>query len=66
MKGAANRSNKLLSVKRKAGSKDKHVFTPSKPNTNKSSEIKDNKSEKKHKKDKKFKKASSSKRLKGT
>ncbi len=59
--GASGRSNKLLSVKRKAGSKDKHAFEPK---SNKAEETPD--ADKKDKKDKKFKKSSASKRMKGT
>ena len=59
--GASDRSNKLLSVKRKAGSKDKHAFEPK---SNKAEETPD--VDKKKKKDKKFKKSSASKRMKGT
>ena len=62
--GASGRSNKLLSVKRKAGSKDKHAFEPK---SNKAEETPDaDKKKKKEKKDKKFKKSSASKRTKGT
>ena len=61
--GASGRSNKLLSVKRKAGSKDKHAFEPK---SNKAEETPDADKKKKEKKDKKFKKSSASKRTKGT
>ena len=60
--GASGRSNKLLSVKRKAGSKDKHAFEPK---SNKAEETPDA-DKKKDKKDKKDKKSSASKRMKGT
>jgi len=57
------KGSKLLSVKRKHGSKDKHAFEP-KPEKPKDPEKE--KKEKKEKKDKKYKKGSASKRLKGT
>ena len=61
--GASGRSNKLLSVKRKAGSKDKHAFEPK---SNKAEETPDADKKNKDKKDKKDKKSSAAKRMKGT
>lgn len=65
LKGVVNCFNKLFSVKRKVGFKDKYAFTSSKLNIDKFFEVKDNKSEKKYKKDKKFKKVLFFKCLKG-
>jgi len=59
--------SKLLSVKRKAGTKNKHSFEPKerKIETPEEREMREKK-EKKEKRDKKYKKGSASKRLKGT
>ena len=63
--GASGRSNKVLSVKRKAGSKDKHAYEP-KPKKVVEETPDADKRTKKEKRDKKFKKSSASKRMKGT
>ena len=64
LQGSSGRSNKLLSVKRKAGSKDKHAWESKDKKDKKASN--EPSSDKKKNKDKKHKKSSAHKRLKGT
>ena len=67
MRGKTGKGSKLLSVKRKPGSKDKHSYEPKPKKTATTDDARDSdKKDKKDKKNKKFKKSSASKRLKGT
>ena len=65
LQGSSGRSNKLLSVKRKAGAKDKHAWEPKEDKMDKKASDDPSSDKKKHK-DKKHKKSSAHKRLKGT